>query len=214
MIKVELVDKMGNDLTVANVARVSFDKWKDVQDEKDVRLISFLAEHRHTTPFRHPHVMLRCQAPIALARQLGKHQVGMSWNEVSRRYVKVDFSFYQPDAWREAPEGSIKQGSAGVHRDTEIIQKRYQEECDRALVFYEELVENGVAPEQARFVLPQGMETSWIWTGSLLSFAHVYNLRSDFSHSQRDLREFVEQLDAIMTELFPIAWAKLTHKGA
>lgn len=226
-INVELVKSMGDDLTIANVARVSFDNWKEVKDASDDKLIKYLAKHRHTTPFRHPHVMLRCKAPIALARQLGKHQVGMQWNEVSRRYVKENFEFFSPEVWRQKPAGHIKQGSADeavpdFWKEKVIagssgavltsVEAEYQAAVQQCLRTYETLLSAGVAPEQARFVLPQGMQTSWIWTGSLLGFAHVYNLRSDYDHAQKDLREFCEKLNAIMTELFPVAWPVLTKE--
>jgi len=211
---------MGSDLFAANVARVSFDNWKEEFDEKDVGLISYLAKHKHTTPFRHPHLSVRCSAPIFLARQLGKHQVGMDWNEVSRRYVKEDFTYYAPDMWRKAPEGSIKQGSKDeavevVDYDVAepISPQEAWENCIQSCTqTYDKMILAGVAPEQARMVLPQGMNTSWIWTGSLLAFAHVYNLRADFSHAQKDLRLFVEQLNDVATEHFPVLWKKLTIK--
>lgn len=215
-IQLELVDKMGSDLFVTNVARVSFDNWKEEFDEKDKRLTAYLAKHKHTTPFRHPHLSIRCSAPIFLARQLGKHQVGMDWNEVSRRYVKEDFTYFKPEMWRKAPEGSIKQGSKDEAVKTtskgspEDIWADCIESCTQT---YAALIEAGVAPEQARMVLPQGMNTSWIWTGSLLAFAHVYNLRADFDHAQKDLKPFVEQLDAIAMEHFPVAWRQLTHRS-
>lgn len=215
-IQVELVDKMGSDLFVTNVARVSFDNWKEEFDEKDKRLTAYLAKHKHTTPFRHPHLSVRCTAPIFLARQLGKHQVGMDWNEVSRRYVKEDFTYYKPEMWRKAPEGSIKQGS----KDEEVTRTKagspngLWEDCIETCTWtYDTLIKAGVAPEQARMVLPQGMNTSWIWTGSLLAFAHVYNLRSDFEHAQKDLEPFVKQLDAIAMEHFPVAWRQLTRRS-
>lgn len=216
-ITVEFVDKMGSDLFAANVARVSFDNWKEEFDDKDAKLISYLAKHKHTTPFRHPHLAVRCTAPIFLARQLGKHQVGMDWNEVSRRYVKTDFTYFSPSMWRKAPEGSIKQGSkdeavetlgAGVSPQT--AWEACIESCTQT---YDNMIKAGVAPEQARMVLPQGMNTSWIWTGSLLAFAHVYNLRADFSHAQKDLKRFVEQLDAVAMEHFPVLWKQLTNRG-
>lgn len=211
---VEFVDKMGNDLFAANVARVSFDNWKDTFDDKDAGLIAYLAKHKHTTPFRHPHLTVRCTAPIFLARQLGKHQVGMDWNEVSRRYVKEGFTYFSPEMWRKAPEGSIKQGSKEEAVETlgaGVSPQTAWEACiDTCTQTYDALINAGVAPEQARMVLPQGMNTSWIWTGSLLGFAHVYNLRADFAHAQKDLKPFVEQLDAVATEHFPILWKQLT----
>lgn len=209
MIKVELVDSMGTDATVSNVARVSFDKWKEEFDAQDAKLIKFLAEHKHITPFRHPHVMVRCSAPIWLARQLGKHQIGMSWNEVSRRYVDTGVELYSPDALRLRPEGGIKQGSSAETADPAVL--TIAEDMQRyAKVIYEYLIDQGVAPEQARGYLPQNMMTSWIWTGSLAAFAHVYNLRAD-SHAQLEAQWFAEMLDETIRPLFPNAWSELTH---
>lgn len=216
-ISVEYVDSMGSDLFVANVARVSFAKWKEKFDGNDEKLIAYLAKHKHTTPFRHPHLAVRCQAPIFLARQLGKHQVGLDWNEVSRRYVKEDFTYFKPEMWRKAPEGSIKQGSKD-EAVTELKdasgtpQEAWEAYIEAGTFVYDAFIESGVAPELARMVLPQGMNTSWIWTGSLLAFSHIYNLRADFEHAQKDLKPFVEQLDAICMERFPVAWKQLTYR--
>lgn len=121
-ISVELVDSMGDDLRVANVARVSFNKWKEEMDDKDVRLIDYLASHEHFSPFRHTAVSIRCKAPIFLARQLGKHQAGLSWNEVSRRYVDAGLEYYVPDSWRARPADGIKQGSGGKLGDVEVYE--------------------------------------------------------------------------------------------
>lgn len=119
-IKVELIDSMGDDLRIANVARVSFNNWKEEFDEKDARLIDYLARHEHTSPFRHTAITIRCKAPVFVARQLGKHQVGLSWNEVSRRYVDVGVEFYVPDGWRSRPDNGIKQGSGELLGNTTV----------------------------------------------------------------------------------------------
>lgn len=213
-IKVELVDYMGSDLTVANVARVSFDKWKEEFDNKDERLINFLAKHRHETPFRHCQISVRCEAPIFIARQLGKHQVGMSWNEVSRRYVDQGIKFFKQKEWRKRPEGGIKQGSSSDV--VQFLDGTPVETCvnlfeQRALHLYEEMLKAGVAPELARQILPQSMMTTWIWTGSLTSFLHVYKLRID-GHAQVEAQEFARALEAAIQPLFPISWEAL--KGA
>lgn len=207
MIKVEYIDHCGDDLMVANVARVSFDKWKDELDAKDSGLIRYLASHEHTSPFRHNAVILRCHAPIWLARQLGKHQVGMSWNETSRRYVKDNFEFYVPE-YREAPEGSIKQGSGGNHIDNELFQEATVSFHAAAMGLYDSLIERGVAPEQARGILPQNMMTSWVWTGSLYAWAHMYRLRVD-GHAQVEAQQFAKEVDTVMTMLFPESWLAL-----
>lgn len=203
-IKVEYINHMGDDLTVANVARVSFDKWKDTFDEKDARLIKYLADHEHTSPFRHTAITIRCHAPIWLARQLGKHQVGMSWNETSRRYVEDNFEFYVPE-YRERPEGFIKQGSGGIHPANEAWKNLTINHQERSLELYNRMIESGVAPEQARGILPQNMMTSWVWTGSLMAFYHLWRLRVD-GHAQVEAQEFAHAIDAQMKELFPMAW--------
>lgn len=212
MIKVEYIDHMGDDLRVANVARVSFDKWKEEMDSKDAGLIRYLASHEHTSPFRHTSITLRCAAPIWLARQLGKHQVGMSWNEVSRRYVDKGFEFFVPE-YRERPEGGIKQGSGARHPETRHWALCTRELHAEAQSLYERMIEDGVAPEQARGVLPQNMMTSWIWTGSLTAFFHMYRLRND-SHAQVEAQEFAKQTSAIMEMLFPECWLSLKNFGA
>lgn len=206
--KVELIDSMGNDLRVANVARVSFDKWKEEFDEKDARLINYLAKHEHTSPFRHTAVTLRCSAPIWLARQLGKHQVGMSWNEVSRRYVDTGVELYLPTELRAKPEGSIKQGSAGVHEQSAELVALMQGAQRYAECIYQYLLDKGVAPEQARGVLPQNMMTSWVWTGSLTSFYHLFRLRAD-SHAQLEAQQFAYLVKDAIAPVFPHCWKAL-----
>lgn len=208
MIKVEYIDHLGDDLRIANIARVSFNKWKEEFDEKDAKLIDYLAKHEHTSPFRHTAITLRCKAPIWLARQLGKSQVGLSWNEVSRRYVDTDVEFYVPE-YRERPDGSIKQGSGAEH----VHNLRWKEHTvdiqEAVLGLYKEMLKQGIAPEQARGILPQNMMTTWIWTGSLTAFHHLYRLRAD-SHAQVEAQEFARQVADVVKPLFPHSWAALT----
>ena len=217
---IELVDVMGDDLAVANAARVSFDKWKEEFEGSDEKLINYLAKHEHTSPFRHPQVSIRCKAPVFLARQLGKHQVGLSWNEVSRRYVDDRPEFYEPAIRRAKPEGSIKQGSGSeevasmespyTFNKNVSVDTVYSTLLGDCIAVYDEMLEAGVAPEMARMVLPQSMLTSWVWTGSLLAFFHVYRLRSD-GHAQVEAQEFAKELDDIMKEQFPVAWEALKN---
>ena len=207
MIKVELVDHMGTDLSVSNSARVSFSKWKDELEEGDTKLINYLAKHEHTSPFRHTRITFRCEAPIWLARQLGKHQVSMDWNEVSRRYVDTGIEFFVPE-YRERPEGRIKQGSGGIHPANEAWKNLTINHQERSLELYKRMIESGVAPEQARGILPQNMMTTWIWSGSLLGFFHLWRLRSD-SHAQVEAQQFAQQVADICEQLFPISWAAL-----
>lgn len=211
-IKVELIDHMGDDLRVANVARVSFAKWKEALDAKDVRLLFYLAEHDHSSPFRHTALTLRIEAPIWLARQLGKHQVGMSWNEVSRRYVDTGIEIWTPDEWRSRPDKSIKQGSGEpLSPELQAFADRIVADSHRiALETYEALLAAGVAPEQARGVLPQNMVTSWIWTGSLSAFFHCYRLRAG-EGAQQEAKDFAALLESVIRPLFPHSWDALSE---
>ncbi len=215
---VEYLMHMGNDNTVANTARVSMgckDDWLEVpagySENRRNSLITYLAEHKHTSPFRHNAISIRCKVPIFIARQLGKHQVGMSWNEVSRRYVDENIEFFEmQDTWRQRPDKSIKQGSAGLFDEAtqSILNDQYENVLDVALGTYEAWIEQGVAPEQARALLPQSMMVDYIWTGSLMAFAHVFTLRID-GHAQQEAREFAKQLDTIIRPLFPESWEAL-----
>lgn len=218
-IKVEYVDHMGDDLRVANVARVSFDKWKEEFDQKDARLIDYLALNEHTSPFRHTAVTVRCKAPVFIARQLGKHQVGLSWNEVSRRYVDVGIEFFVPDSWRSRPADGIKQGS-GNDTITDLMAYDQWEDSSPKMVYnnllevcretYDNMIESGVAPEQARMVLPQSMMVDWVWTGSLTAFFHVYRLRAE-GHAQKEAQEFAMKLEEVVKPLFPHCWDALKN---
>jgi thymidylate synthase (FAD) len=222
-IKVELIDYMGNDLSTVNSARVSFDKesyFEECNDDgcfladKDIKLIKYLADHKHMTPFRHNQIQLRCHAPIFLARQLGKHQAGLSWNEVSRRYVDTPPEFYVPDEWRGRPDGSIKQGSSSNKVVNDFYCRDiYAEHLASSIKLYNSLMDNGskygVSPEMARMVLPQSMMTTWYWTGNLLAFTHVYKERIS-EGAQLEARHFAKELDKIIAPLFPVSWKALT----
>ena len=221
---VQLVDYMGSDLSVVNAARVSFNKessW-DYADshvpirslsEKDQKLIKYLAKHNHFTPFCHPQISVRIKCPIFVRAQLGKHQVGLVMNEVSRRYVTFDPEIYTP-MWRSAPTDGAKQGSSGAIEDMDLCIKMRQEydgvakEC---IDLYNRLLADGVAPEQARSILPQGTYTEFVWTGSLYAFARVYNLRID-AHSQWEIQKYAEAINKIVEPLFPVSWKNLTTK--
>lgn len=210
---IEILSVQGNDNTVANTARVSMQfgtNWDDLPEdyteEQRDKLINYLAKNHHTSPFRHTSITLRMNVPIFLARQIGKHQVGMSWNEVSRRYVDDTPKFFLPTAWRSRPTGSIKQGSGTVliPEAENYANKAYTE----ALWAYESMLGLGVAPEQARMVLPQGMMTEVIWTGSLMAFAHVYKLRID-GHAQVEAQDFAKELGEGIAPHFPVSWKAL-----
>lgn len=213
--QIELLAHVGSDNSIANTARVSMEtggEWddlpKDYSEEQRDKLLKYLAKHQHTSPFRHNSITVRCHVPIFLARQLGKHQVGMSWNEVSRRYVDEQPEFYFPDEWRCKPNGSIKQGSGLKHPDSHWWLVEYDTFMQYCLDQYKAMLEDGIAPEMARMVLPQSMMTEFVWTGSLMAFAHVYRLRAD-NHAQVEAQEFAKELDEIIKPLFPVAWEVL-----
>jgi thymidylate synthase (FAD) len=208
-IKVELLDYMGSDLTIANVARVSFDKKSEELSGKDVGLINYLATHDHWSPFAHCFAQFRIKAPIFVARQLVKHQVGLSWNEVSRRYVDSEPEFYTPTELRVRAE-NVKQGSGDAlpsHQNTWGIWE-IEESARMSLDTYNDLLKRGVAPEMARMVLPLNTHTDWIWSGSLMAFARVCRQRLD-PHAQAECREVAEQIDARLRHLFPESMAAL-----
>ena len=171
---------MGSDLSVVNAARVSFAKeHKEFDEGKDGKLIRYLAKHDHWSPFGHGSLQFHIKAPIFVARQLVKHQVGLVWNEVSRRYVDDEPEFYIPDAWRGTAENK-KQGSSDDEIDVNpygFMVDDYQQSLSKAKWTYEELLRKGVCPEQARMVLPQSLMTEWYWSGTLYAFARVCNLR-------------------------------------
>lgn len=204
---VRYLTHMGDDLMVVNAARVSFAKEVTQCTDKDEKLISYLAKHKHWTPFAHPQISLHLKAPISIRTQLFKHKVGFVENEVSRRYVKDKPEVYLPK-WRSAPIDGAKQGSTGFINGTFLIEDQYCKAADDAVDCYMELLRSGVAPEQARFVLPQGTFTEWHWTGSLAAYARVCKLRSD-PHAQWEVREYAAAITKIIEPLFPHSWKAL-----
>lgn len=215
-ISIELIDHMGNDLTTVNAARVSYGAWSTDFSDRDDALVKFLAEHHHVTPFRHAQVTIRATGPIFLARQLVKHSVGFSWNELSRRYKDgdaINIHCYMPDVILERPKSLMKDKAVPMDEPLAADIKRYiRNAYNHAVREYEGLIDLGVAPEQARMVLPLGMQTEWIWTGSLFGWASVYNQRST-EHAQLEARLFAEELNKIMSKLFPVCWKALTNQG-
>lgn len=203
---VEYVDHMGGDLNVVNSARVSFAKQvEEFDEEKDTKLISYLAKHNHWSPFAHTSITIRCKAPIFVARQMVKHKIGGDWNEESRRYINDTPTFYTPDAWRSKPQNA-KQGSGEnfvavddfwLHRNVENNLKQYND-----------LLLLGVAPEQARMVLPQSVMTNWMWTGSVAFFARVCKLRLD-PHAQKETQELAQKIENVVSPLYPVSWKAL-----
>ena len=214
MIKATYIDRMGNDLTVANAARVSFGKTSEMEDDpwgppklkkKDDKLIRYLAKHKHISPFGHCFASFHVKAPVFVARQLVKHKF-LRWNEISRRYVDDEPEFYEPDVWRgrSADKKQGSEGSVSILLDQEV-------QWHRQLSTYKALLSEGVAPEQARMVLPQSTMTEWYWSGSLDAFADMCNLRCK-DDTQAETREVATQIDHKMIELFPVSWDALTEE--
>lgn len=219
--KVTLIDSMGSDLSIVNAARVSFHKEHNEIQDNDPKLIAYLAKHGHWTPFAHAFLSFRIKAPIFVARQLVKHQVGLAWNEVSRRYVDDEPEFYWPE-WRGKAE-NVKQGSsAGKYEpayqqvdlveSAGLIEPSFDEfarwHINESLSLYKGAMLKGIAPEQARMVLPQNTMTEWIWSGSLAAFARVVRLRLD-PHAQAETREVAEQIAAQVPSGFEHSWKAL-----
>lgn len=251
---VTYIDSMGSDLSVCNAARVSFHKeseWLnskeewindfDLQDNEffyknpkfegqlspgDQKLIKYLAKHNHFTPFCHAFFTFRIRADFATIAQLFKHQVGLTANSVSRRYVDDEPTFFLPETWRIRPD-NVKQGSSetetvsitleqyaaagGVPFQDPTVDNLMIQHYARSLALYNHLLEMGVAPEQARWSLPIGANSEFIWSGSLMAFARVYNLRID-PHAQKEVRDVAIQIADLIPSSFKHSWAALTTK--
>ena len=204
---------MGGDDRVVDAARVSMDKKSSqYTKEQNEKLINYLAKHDHWTPFAHVVFTFRIKMPIFVARQWFKHTVGLNRNEVSRRYVSNSPEFWYPGTWREAPEGSVKQGSGKEISPTSyksfFCTRDYSQAVKKCEDVYNYLIEEGVAPEQARAVLPQAMYTEFVETGSLVSYARICNLRLD-SHAQKEIREYAQEIYDLINENIPYSWSKL-----
>jgi thymidylate synthase (FAD) len=222
MIKATLMDHMGSDISVVNAARVSFGKtsqpveWLNydyedgsrcgdliaVLDDRDTKLVKYLAKHNHISPFGHAFASFHVKAPIFVARQLVKHSF-LRWNEVSRRYVDDEPEFYTPDTWR-GRSADKKQGSEGVV-ESNANMLYYN---TMSLGLYKQLLDEGVAPEMARMTLPQSTMTEWWWSGSLDAFARMCNLRLP-SDTQYETRIVADQINRVMGDLFPVSWGAL-----
>ena len=217
-ITAEYVHHCGSDLTVANSARVSFAKESEYEDDawgppklkdKDAKLIRYLARERHISPFGHCFATFRVKGPIFVARQLVKHSF-LRWNEVSRRYVDDEPEFYVPDVWR-GRSADKKQGSEGVVEPVIYGKVGGTTPTDFAygdLSLYKMLLEQGVAPEMARMVLPQSTMTEWYWSGSLDAFARMANLRCK-PDTQEETQEVAWAISLKMEDLFPVSWVAL-----
>ena len=205
--KVELLEMFGNDLTVVNAARVSLGKHVDEFTEKDAKLIRYLAEHEHTSPFFHPQLRFRLKMPIWMAREWFRHTVGFSRNEVSRRYVDDDPTFHIPQFRTRAP--GKKQGSNDdVHVQNEQFEEFLMSQCRNAMTAYRIMLQNNIPPEQARMVLPQNMMTEFIETGSLAAYARLCHLRMG-PDAQAEIRGVAGQVSELIKTRFPVSWAEL-----
>lgn len=162
----------------------------------------------HWVPFGHPHVTLRMSAPVPIRVQCFKHKIGFVESEESRRYISSRPEIYLPERFREKA-ADVKQGSSGEHPRNGFWMAKYWNETSKMIDLYEDAIKDGVCPEQARFFLPQGCEVNWVWTGSLYAFANFYNQRSD-SHAQKEIQELAEQVNQIISPLFPVSWSALT----
>ena len=240
MIKATLIDFMGSDLSVTNAARVSFGKksvcektrFLDLGDwcgdipvvnDKDTKLINYLAKHKHFSPFGHCFATFHIKAPIFVARQLVKHEY-LRMNEISRRYVDSEPEFYVPDVWRGRAKDK-KQGSDGIVNldafNTEggryegyfgegTLSESFTDSLQEALNLYDGLIASGVAPELARIVLPQSLYTEWFWSGSMDAFANMCKLRLK-EDTQYETRLVAQQIDKEMSVLYPVSWKALVH---
>jgi len=219
--EVKYTDHMGSDLSVVNAARVSFGRKSHEKGydqividghyktcphigTKDHNLIKYLAEHDHWTPFAHTSITFYIEAPIFVARQLGKHQVGLVWHEISRRYTHGTPKLYYPDEWRLKSKYK-KQGSSD-----ETIEYAIQPAYVFALQCYQNMIELGITPEQARIVLPQSAYTSWYWTGSLYAFSRVCRLRIQ-DDAQKETRILAKEISSRCEQLFPVSWGVLSE---
>jgi thymidylate synthase (FAD) len=208
--EVKYIDHMGSDLRVVNAARVSFNKEHLEFEDNDKGLINYLAKHNHWTPFSHVQITLREKVSIFVARQRFKHMVGFTYNEVSRRYVDDPPEFYIPNSWR-LRSVNAKQGSEGEHPRSSYWMARYLKKLEDDFQLYDEMIQDGVAPEQARMVLPQSMYTEYYVTGSLPAWARAYKLRTD-SHAQKEIQELASlwNREMVLIKELEHSWRALT----
>jgi len=233
-IEVTLIDSCGSDLTCVNAARVSFAKESELEfvkegkfggldewrlQERDAKLINYLAKHKHTSPFNHSFLSFRVKAPIFVARQLVKHKF-LPWNEVSRRYVDEEPEFYFPSEWRGKALDK-KQGSSGTHinQSPEWINHDAPGDpltspytlADDSVALYNTMIEEGYSPEQARMHLPQNTMTEWVWSGTLGAFCDMLRLRLG-ADTQEETREVATLISRHVQRLFPISYGALLNE--
>lgn len=205
---VELLETFGDDLTVVNAARVSFNKKVTEFASKDKGLINYLAKHKHNSPFFHPQLRFRIKMPIFIAREWFRHTVGFARNEVSRRYIDEPPEVWIPTEFR-ARDKNVKQGSKDeVISDNDAVADVYKRAADVSVSAYKAFLDSGVAPEIARAILPQAMYTEFIETGSLAAYARLCGLRLD-PHAQKEIRDFAEAVSELIAERFPVSWEAL-----
>lgn len=211
---VELLHTMGDDLMVVNAARVSFNKESKQMTGGDAKLIKYLAEHDHVSPFFHPQIQFRIKMPIFVAREWYRHQIGFSRNEVSRRYVDTP-----PEYWTPAPheirerDPKLKQGSKETPVEhAEDVYGMMEDHCRNTVHLYNTLLAKGVAPEIARVILPQSMYTEFIETGSLAAYARLYKLRTS-PDAQREIQKYAQAIGDLLASKFPFSWAALTSSS-
>lgn len=210
---VEYIDHMGSDAAVCDAARVSFNKTaEEYTSKQNGSLLNFLAKHDHWSPFAHCMLKFRFHAPMFIARQFQKHVVGFAWNEVSRRYVSSDLSFFVPYSWRQRPEnvkqGSVNEGEVVLHGDIRLAYKDQMREHTRD---YKSMINQGICPEQARMCMPQSMMTEWIWTGSLMAWSRFVTLRGD-DHAQQECWPYANAVESLMFRFFPRSTEALLSK--
>ena len=212
---IQVLDIFGTDLTVVNAARVSFAKESSTFTQQDEKLIQYLAKHQHMSPFFHPQIRLRIKMPIFVAREWYRHTVGFSRNEISRRYVDSTPEVWCPqsDELRER-DPKLKQGSKETPIDHAIeVTETIKKFNDDAIAFYTSLMAQGVAPEIARTVLPQGMYTEFIETASLAAYARLWALRTDPT-AQREIQSYATAISDLLTPFFPVSWKALTNSSS
>jgi thymidylate synthase (FAD) len=215
---IELVDSLGSDLTVVNSARVSFGKRKTQLDEADEKLIRYLARHEHWSPFRHVQLQFHCKVPEFVARQWYKHVVGITyteghgaytvdhaWNEISLRYVDAgDFDFYTPQGGFRTQSESNKQASTDTLIENDALMQDYTQHAEQTFALYKQLVEAGVAKEQARGVLPLNIYTEFYWTVSLQALTNFIRLRTH-AGAQYEIREYANALEVLTRQVVPVS---------
>jgi thymidylate synthase (FAD) len=217
----EYTDEQNNNLVRYLARGMTTKDWEELRNselprmyaEDDQERQDFLTFMRsipeHWVPFGHPTISIRMQAPVPIARQLFKHKIGFVESEESRRYISGTPELYIPEAFRAGAQ-NVKQGSAGQHPNSDHWLRMYTDYCNSQITLYETMIKDGICPEQARFILPQGVEVNWVWTGSLYAFSQMCVKRLD-SHAQKETQILAQEIDAIIAPLFPVSWNALVH---